>query len=182
MKPQRISIIALGLATLALLATILMLDRFNTIKNSLTRTEELSQASPTAVQNAPSQFQAAPDQLQTALDRIGVMPLEPAHPTGAPNVARNPAEVPPPITRTEPTTVKFTLTAQEVTAELANGVTYEFWTFDGTVPGPLLRVMVGDTVELTLVNPATDINGHNIDLHAVNGPGGRRSRHKCCSR
>ena len=172
MNPQRISIIALGLATIAILATILMLDRVNTIKNSLTGIEETSQTSPTPVQSAASQIQAAPDQLQTALDRIGVVPLEPAHPTGAPNVARNPAEVPPPITRTEPTTVKITLTAQEVTAELANGVTYDFWTFDGTVPGPLLRVMVGDTVELTLVNPATDMNGHNIDLHAVNGPGG----------
>lgn len=98
--------------------------------------------------------------------------IEPAHPTTAPNVARDPSIVPPPITRTEPTTVRFTLTTKEVTAEIADGVTYDFWTFDGTVPGPLLRAMVGDTIELTLVNPPESKVGHNIDLHAVNGPGG----------
>jgi len=65
-----------------------------------------------------------------------------------------------------------TLTAKEVTAELANGTTYTFWTFDGTVPGPMIRVMEGDTVEFTLVNDLSSVNGHNIDFHAVNGPGG----------
>jgi nitrite reductase (NO-forming) len=64
------------------------------------------------------------------------------------------------------------LTVREVTAEIADGVTYDFWTYDGTVPGPLLRVMEGDTVNLTLVNPAENKIAHNIDLHAVNGPGG----------
>jgi nitrite reductase (NO-forming) len=88
------------------------------------------------------------------------------------NVARDPSIVPPPINRSEPTTVKITLTIKEVTAELADGTTYTFWTFDNTVPGPLLRVMEGDTVELTLVNPTTSQVSHNIDLHAVNGPGG----------
>ncbi len=89
-----------------------------------------------------------------------------------PNVARDPADIPPPITRNKPTTVKITLTFKELTAELADGTTYTFWTFDGTVPGPMLRVMEGDTVELTLVNPDENIMFHNIDLHAVNGPGG----------
>ncbi|MSP14192.1 MAG: nitrite reductase, copper-containing [Chloroflexi bacterium] len=116
--------------------------------------------------------QAASDHAKSAIDRIGVVPLGPAHPTTVPNVAINPANVPPPINRTQPATVKFTLTTKEVTAQLADGATYDFWTFDGTVPGPLLRVMEGDTVELTLVNPATSKSGHNIDLHAVNGPGG----------
>jgi nitrite reductase (NO-forming) len=106
------------------------------------------------------------------VSRIGTAPLEPAHATTAPNVARDPALVPPPITRTEPTTVSFTLTTTEVTAEIAPGATYDFWTFNGTVPGPLLRAMVGDTVEITLVNPPTSKLSHNIDLHAVNGPGG----------
>jgi nitrite reductase (NO-forming) len=84
----------------------------------------------------------------------------------------DPSILPPPIARTEPTTVKLTLTTHELTAELADGATYDFWTFDGTVPGPLLRAMVGDTVELTLVNPPESKFSHNIDLHAVNGPGG----------
>jgi nitrite reductase (NO-forming) len=90
----------------------------------------------------------------------------------AQNVARDPSILPPPITRTEPTTVTATLTIEEATAELADGTTFTFWTFDGTVGGPMLRVMEGDTVELTLVNPAGNQHPHNIDLHAVNGPGG----------
>jgi nitrite reductase (NO-forming) len=96
----------------------------------------------------------------------------PAKALGAPNVVRDPSDVPPPITRTEPETVKLTLTIRELVSELADGTTYTFWTFDGTVPGPMLRVMEGDTVELTLVNPPESSMGHNIDLHAVNGPGG----------
>lgn len=95
-----------------------------------------------------------------------------APPLDVANVARDPSDVPPPITRTEPTTVEITLTIRELTAELADGTSYTFWTFDGTVPGPMLRVMEGDTVVLTLVNPAENSVGHNIDLHAVNGPGG----------
>ena len=130
----------------------------------------------TAVQSdltaAVATAEVASEQLSAVSGRIGVTTPEPAHETHVPNVAYDPANVPPPITRTEPTTVQITLTAQEVTAELADGVTYAFWTFDNTVPGPMLRVMEGDTVEFTLVNPETNANGHNIDLHAVNGPGG----------
>ena len=88
------------------------------------------------------------------------------------NVARDPSIVPPPITRKEPTTIKIKLTVKEVTADITDGSTYAFWTFDGTVPGPMLRVMEGDTVEFTLVNPKESVSGHNIDLHAVNGHGG----------
>ncbi len=109
---------------------------------------------------------------QVVLSRLGVATLQPAQATDAPNVARDPADVPPPITRTEPTTVQVALTAKEVVAELADGTTYAFWTFDGTVPGPLVRVMEGDTVEFTLTNDLSSVNGHNIDFHAVNGPGG----------
>jgi nitrite reductase (NO-forming) len=111
--------------------------------------------------------------VQTPAPQIQASPTLPAaQPLGAPNVARDPSVVPDPISRTEPTTVRVTLTVREVVAELADGITYTFWTFDGTVPGPMIRVMEGDTVELTLVNPPESLGGHNIDLHAVNGPGG----------
>jgi nitrite reductase (NO-forming) len=109
--------------------------------------------------------------LPDALAQVTPTP-RPAPPLGAPNVARDPAIVPPPITRTGPTTVDITLTMKELVSELAEGVSYPFWTFEGTVPGPLLRVMEGDTVNFTLVNPADSTTLHNIDLHAVNGPGG----------
>ncbi|MFQ5944702.1 MAG: multicopper oxidase domain-containing protein [Anaerolineae bacterium] len=97
---------------------------------------------------------------------------EPGRPLDAPNVAKDPADLPPPITRTQPSTVAVSLMARELTAELADGTSYVFWTFDGTVPGSLIRVMEGDTVEVTLVNPPENQVAHNIDLQAVNGPGG----------
>ena len=88
------------------------------------------------------------------------------------NIARDPNDVPPPITRTEPELVKVELTTKEVIAEMAPGVFINYWTFDGQVPGPMIRVREGDTVELTLHNDATSLHHHNIDLHAVTGPGG----------
>ena len=110
--------------------------------------------------------------LKPAMDRIGVAPLDPAKSMQAKNVARDASRVPPPIMRTEPITVQVNLTTYEVTAEIADGTTFTFWTFDGTVPGPLIRVMEGDTVKLDITNAITSTMSHNIDLHAVNGPGG----------
>lgn len=68
--------------------------------------------------------------------------------------------------------VDIHLTAKEVIGEMAPGVTFNYWTFDGTVPGPMLRVKEGDTVRLTLTNDASSLHHHSIDLHAVTGPGG----------
>lgn len=68
--------------------------------------------------------------------------------------------------------VHLDLEANEVTALLADNVSYDFWTFNQTVPGPMLRITEGDTVMLTLANNATSKHPHNIDLHAVTGPGG----------
>ncbi|MGQ0535040.1 MAG: copper-containing nitrite reductase, partial [Methanobacteriota archaeon] len=68
--------------------------------------------------------------------------------------------------------VRVSLETREVAAEFADGVGYTFWTFDGTVPGPMLRVRQGDTVELTLTNAGNSTMPHSIDLHAVSGPGG----------
>lgn len=88
------------------------------------------------------------------------------------DIARDPNDVPPPITRTTPTEVHIELTTKEVIAEMAPGVYVNYWTFDGTVPGPFLRVREGDTVELTLHNDPSSLHHHSIDLHAVTGPGG----------
>jgi nitrite reductase (NO-forming) len=78
----------------------------------------------------------------------------------------------PPITRSEPAYVNYDLTTQKVTALMADGLAYEYWTFNGTVPGPMLRVREGDTVEIDLLNAADAGVTHSIDLHAVTGPGG----------
>lgn len=88
------------------------------------------------------------------------------------NIARDPSDIPPPITRTEPAHVYLELTAKEVIAEMAPGVFVNYWTYNGTVPGPMFRVREGDTVTLTIHNDPTSIHHHNIDLHAVTGPGG----------
>jgi len=154
MIPQRISIAAVIIAVVALVIGTL----------------GLSQAAP--LQADLAALQASTSRSGVIVERIGVAPIGPAQAVDAPTVARDPADVPPPITRSEPAVVDITLTFKEVTAELADGTTYEFWTFDGTVPGPFLRVMEGDTVQVTLINPPENTISHNIDLHAVNGPGG----------
>lgn len=61
---------------------------------------------------------------------------------------------------------------QEREGELSDGVTYMYWTFDGTVPGSFIRTRVGDEIEFHLKNHPSNKLAHNIDLHAVNGPGG----------
>ena len=80
--------------------------------------------------------------------------------------------VPPPLVRSGNKTVVLHFEAKEYIGDLADGVKYNFWSFNGTVPGPMARVRVGDTVEFHLNNPASNTQQHNIDIHAVNGPGG----------
>ena len=80
--------------------------------------------------------------------------------------------VPPAITRDYATKVVVQLETIEKTMRLADGVDYTFWTFGGTVPGNFIRVREGDEVELHLKNHPHNSVPHNIDLHAVTGPGG----------
>jgi nitrite reductase (NO-forming) len=81
-------------------------------------------------------------------------------------------EVPAPIAMKQPAKVLVKVEAKEYVGTLADGIQYKFWSFNGTVPGPMIRVRVGDTVELHLMNHAENTFPHNMDLHAVNGPGG----------
>lgn len=87
------------------------------------------------------------------------------------DIARDPNDVPR-AAEPEKSFVEINLTAKEVIGDMADGVTFNYWTFDGTVPGPFLRVREGDTVRLTLHNDPTSLHHHSIDLHAVTGPGG----------
>ncbi len=80
--------------------------------------------------------------------------------------------VPPPITRKHATKVIVNLEVREVTKRLADGVEYVFWTFGGNVPGSFIRIREGDLVEFHLNNHQDSKMPHNIDLHAVTGPGG----------
>ncbi len=86
------------------------------------------------------------------------------------NIANNP--VAPARTHTSPQNVSFTLETREVVGEIDSAATYRYWTFNGTVPGPLIRVIEGDNVQIRIVNPTSSQTDHSIDLHAVIGPGG----------
>jgi len=87
-------------------------------------------------------------------------------------IGRDAADVPAPITRQTPATVRVNLETIEVEGQLNDGTTYNYWTFNGKVPGPMVRVRVGDTVGVSLTNNANSSMMHNVDFHAVTGPGG----------
>jgi len=109
----------------------------------------------------------------TASALILALGLAAASPAAADaSIVRHPAEVPAPITRAEPATVKIELETVERVADLNDGSTYRFWTFNDQVPGPLVRVRVGDTVEVVLTNNSESWMPHNVDFHAVTGPHG----------
>ncbi|WP_069660319.1 copper-containing nitrite reductase [Arcticibacter eurypsychrophilus] len=71
-----------------------------------------------------------------------------------------------------PEKVIVKLEVLEKVMRLADGVEYNFWTFGGKVPGKFIRVREGDEVEFHLSNHPDNKLPHNIDLHAVTGPGG----------
>lgn len=65
-------------------------------------------------------------------------------------------------------TVKVTMTAMETEVTIDNkGTKYPAWTFDGAIPGKFVRVTQGDTVDFTLINPASNKNSHAMDFHAA---------------
>lgn len=59
---------------------------------------------------------------------------------------------------------RHTLRVSEITAQVGAGVTQKRMTYNGGVPGPVLRGQVGDRFEITLVNDGT--MSHSIDFHA----------------
>ncbi|MGH2688987.1 MAG: copper-containing nitrite reductase [Actinomycetota bacterium] len=93
-----------------------------------------------------------------------------AEPLSAQDIRRPATDVPAPIGKRAPQKVTIELETVEAEGRLADGAGYPYWTFGGRVPGPMLRVRVGDTVEIHLKNSGKTV--HSIDLHAVNGPGG----------
>lgn len=110
------------------------------------------------------------------------------------DISRDPNDIPPPIitpvertvasttaSTTEtivtmegraPQVVELYLETKEVLSEIGPEIVFNYWTFNGTVPGPFLRVREGDTVEVTIHNHESSLHPHNVDLHAATGPGG----------
>lgn len=81
-------------------------------------------------------------------------------------------EVPPPTDRDHPAKVRVKMETVEKTMKMDDGVEYHYWTFDGDVPGRMIRVREGDTVEVEFSNNPSSTVPHNVDFHAATGQGG----------
>jgi FtsP/CotA-like multicopper oxidase with cupredoxin domain len=92
----------------------------------------------------------------------------------AADIVRDPTDLPSWPGNRAPGVVHVTLTAKELVGVLdpASGTTYRYWTFNGKVPGPFIRVRQGDAVEVNLANAKDSSMVHSIDFHAAIGPGG----------
>lgn len=84
----------------------------------------------------------------------------------------SPPHVPTPVGKRKAKKLIVKMEILEKESEMTDGVSYVYWTFGGTVPGSFIRTRVGDEVEFHLQNHPDNKLPHNIDLHAVNGPGG----------
>lgn len=89
-----------------------------------------------------------------------------------PDLSKNPYEVGEPIGDRAAKDVTIDLITTEVEGRLSDGSSYKFWTFNDTVPGPMIRVREGDNVTINMANAIESSHIHSIDLHAVTGPGG----------
>ncbi|MFT5233968.1 MAG: nitrite reductase (NO-forming) [Candidatus Krumholzibacteriia bacterium] len=83
-----------------------------------------------------------------------------------------PPNVPAPVGDRDAKQLTVDMEILEEVGEMTDGVSYVYWTFGGSVPGSFIRTRVGDEVEFTLKNHPDNKLPHNIDLHAVTGPGG----------
>jgi nitrite reductase (NO-forming) len=95
-------------------------------------------------------------------------PIAPAV-ADAVSVAMDPNAVPKTIGDRAPQLVKYAIETVELEGKLDDGTTFTYWTFGRKVPGPMLRVKEGDTVEVALTNNANSKAIHSIDLHSVTG-------------
>nr|WP_314169785.1 copper-containing nitrite reductase [uncultured Neisseria sp.] len=110
--------------------------------------------------------EAASSATQAAAETpAGELPVIDAVTTHAP-------EVPPAIDRDYPAKVRVKMETVEKTMKMDDGVEYRYWTFDGDVPGRMIRVREGDTVEVEFSNNPSSTVPHNVDFHAATGPGG----------
>lgn len=119
-----------------------------------------------AAQAPAASAEAASSAAQTAAETpAGELPVIDAVTTHAP-------EVPPAIDRDYPAKVRVKMETVEKTMKMDDGVEYHYWTFDGDVPGRMIRVREGDTVEVEFSNNPSSTVPHNVDFHAATGQGG----------
>ncbi|CWM38928.1 nitrite reductase [Neisseria meningitidis] len=119
-----------------------------------------------AAQTPAASAEAASSAAQAAAETpAGELPVIDAVTTHAP-------EVPPAIDRDYPAKVRVKMETVEKTMTMEDGVEYRYWTFDGDVPGRMIRVREGDTVEVEFSNNPSSTVPHNVDFHAATGQGG----------
>lgn len=88
------------------------------------------------------------------------------------DIIRRATDLPGPLNANSPRHHVVGLETTEVIGQLEDGTSYTYWTYNNRVPGPFVRVRVGDTVEVNMTNAANSVMMHNVDFHAVTGPGG----------
>lgn len=124
------------------------------------------QAAQVPAETPAASAEAASSAAQAAAETpAGELPVIDAVTTHAP-------EVPPAIDRDYPAKVRVKMETVEKTMKMDDGVEYRYWTFDGDVPGRMIRVREGDTVEVEFSNNPSSTVPHNVDFHAATGQGG----------
>jgi len=127
--------------------------------------EQAAKPAETPAATASAEAPAASDSQAAAETPSSELPVIDAIVTHAP-------EVPPPTDRDHPAKVRVKMETVEKTMTMEDGVEYHYWTFNGDVPGQMIRVREGDTVEVEFSNNPSSTVPHNVDFHAATGPGG----------
>ena len=127
--------------------------------------EQAAKPAETPAATASAEAPAASDSQAAAETPSSELPVIDAIMTHAP-------EVPPPTDRDHPAKVRVKMETVEKTMTMEDGVEYHYWTFNGDVPGQMIRVREGDTVEVEFSNNPSSTVPHNVDFHAATGPGG----------
>lgn len=128
--------------------------------------EQASKPAETPAATASAEAPAAASDSQAAAETpSSELPVVDAIMTHAP-------EVPPAIDRDHPAKVRVKMETVEKTMTMEDGVEYHYWTFNGDVPGQMIRVREGDTVEVEFSNNPSSTVPHNVDFHAATGQGG----------
>ncbi|MEN1987178.1 multicopper oxidase domain-containing protein [Paenibacillus hubeiensis] len=89
--------------------------------------------------------------------------VEPKNDSAYVSISQPPVD---PVIRRDGNNVYIEMTAQVTDLEISEGTIYNAWTFNGTAPGPVLRVTEGDTLIFTLKN-LDESMPHSMDFHAV---------------
>ena len=124
----------------------------------------IAQVSHPSAPSAPAAPVAAANTSDTSAGMAGGMSA-PTAPSETAPAQPLPGPIPPVEVR-HGNQVDVTLVALPATVSLGNGETYNAWTFNGQVPGPVLRLQQGDTVHVTFINRDPAMT-HSLDLHAA---------------